>query len=134
MECQDFLEREERLNRLAIWPYTKTDDWYISVVDTGQGVCVCGTEIDTFRDYPVGKKKDYMVRAAKHVLVQFYVTTTLGDGIPFKSVAKVRVHLQCVLKTRPDLDMENRANAILLLEGLPPEGQAKLKTLFKEED
>jgi len=124
-ECQDFLDREEDLDRQAVWPHK--EDYTIGLSDSGFGTCPCGKLIEQFNNYSTTRKVR-VVSAIRHVLVSFYTITSLG----YKGVIKVRVHRWCVLESREDLDTQNKVRDILLLEGLPVNGRKLLGQYFEE--
>jgi len=127
-ECQDQLDREEVLDREAMWPHK--EDYTIGLTNSGSGTCPCGKAIEQFQDYSQAKKSR-IVSAIRHVLVSFY--TDSGGEYTYKTVTKVRVHRWCVLETRENLDMENQVRNILLLEGLPDKGKRLLGRYFEED-
>lgn len=124
-ECQDFIDFQDQHERTQMWSYV--DNWNIQITDSGRGECVCGLPIET---YDSTLNKELYIKAVKHVLVQVFGLVDLGDGVPFTSVSRVRVHPECVLKTRPDLDMENHAKSVLILEDLPPRAKIRLGKLY----
>jgi len=126
-ECQAQVDRELIRDRTSVWQYKR--DWHISKTrDVPTRSCVCGKVIDSIAQYN-SKKKTNTRSSVSHILIQTFGPIDIGDGIPFSGVTRIHTHTECAAKLRGDLDMENQARSILVIESLPDLAQYQLKSM-----
>ena len=134
-ECQDQIDREAARERKAIWPWRL--NWRVHILKGGKpGTCPCGEYLETVQDWD-HKKKEIYFRTEPHILVQVYGQKSLGDGFYFTAVTDIPMHIKCGTKVinsenRIDWDMETRAKDVLVLESLPDQAKAKIRSLSRK--